>query len=131
MPKSFKNVLETSLKTSKPILAFNIQNIQQLKALAVASKKNNKNIITQFSEKYFDLFSKNFDFMKIKKNYKDYNVHFFLDHCTDKEKIFFTEKDLNKLFIREGYTKENVEIFKTIYFDRNKFIKSYESFYNR
>ena len=50
---------------------------------------------------------------------------------SDKEKIFFTEKDLNKLFIREGYTKENVEIFKTIYFDRNKFIKSYESFYNR
>ena len=69
--------------------------------------------------------------MKIKKNYKNYKVHFFLDHCTDKEKIFFTEKDLNKLFIREGYTKENVEIFKTIYFDRNKFIKSYESFYNR
>ena len=27
MPKSFKNVMETSLKTSKPILAFNIQNI--------------------------------------------------------------------------------------------------------
>ena len=35
MPKSFKNVLETSLKTSKPILAFNIQNMQQLKAMKI------------------------------------------------------------------------------------------------
>ena len=45
---------------------------------------------------------------------------------SDKEKIFFTEKDLNKLFIREGYTKDNTEIFKTIYFDRDKFIDDYK-----
>ena len=49
---------------------------------------------------------------------------------SDKEKIFFTEKDLNKLFIREGYTKDNKEIFNTMYFDRNKFINDYKNNHN-
>mgnify|MGYP001180434318 CR=1 FL=1 len=111
MPKSFKNVLETSLKTSKPILAFNIQNMQQLKALAVASKKNNKNVIAQFSEKYFELFSKNFDFIKIKKHYKNYNVHFFLDHCTDKKKII---KAVNLKFDGVMYDGSNLDVLKNI-----------------
>ena len=112
MTKSFKNVVETSLKTSKPILAFNIQNMPPLKALAVASKKNNINVIAQFSEKYFALFSNNFDFIKIKNHYKNYNVHFFLDHY--KKILFYWFLVLfgfSLLFIRNYYLSGDFAIF--------------------
>ncbi len=111
MGKSLKNVLEKSLNSSKPILAFNIQNIQQLKALALASKKHNKNVIAQFSEKYFELFSNNFDFVKIKKNFKNYNVYFFLDHCSDKKKIV---KAINLKFDGVMYDGSNLDVIKNI-----------------
>lgn len=111
MRKSLKNVLETSLKNSKPILAFNIQNMQQLRALALASKKNNKNVIAQFSEKYFDLFYKNFNLIKIRKNFKNYNVYFFLDHCTDKKKII---KAIGLKFDGVMYDGSNLDLAKNI-----------------
>jgi hypothetical protein len=44
MKKSLKKILNTSLKINKPILAFNIQNLQQLGALALSSKKIKKSL---------------------------------------------------------------------------------------
>ena len=71
MKKSLIKVFDICVFKKKPILAFNIQNLQQLEALAISSKTNNTNVIAQFSEKYFDDLIKNVNFSMIKKKYKD------------------------------------------------------------
>ena len=85
MKKSLTKIFHLCRVKKKPILAFNIQNLQQLDALAIASKINNMNVIAQFSEKYFDNLIKNEIFSEIKKKYKNYKIYFFLDHCGNKK----------------------------------------------
>ena len=77
MKKSLIKIVDLCRVKKKPILAFNIQNLQQLDALAISSKINNMNVIAQFSEKYFDNLIKNEIFSKIKKRYKNYKIFFF------------------------------------------------------
>ena len=45
---------------------------------------------------------------------------------SDKENIFYTNPNKNKIFIRTGYDINNKEIFNTIYFDRKKFIEKFK-----
>lgn len=87
MVKSLKKVFKNSILKKKPILAFNIQNFDQLDALAISSKINNINVIAQFSVKYFDKLINKESFSYIKKKYKKYKIFFFLDHCNNKNKI--------------------------------------------
>ena len=77
MVKSLKKVFKNSILKKKPILAFNIQNFDQLDALAISSKINNMNVIAQFSVKYFNKLINKETFSYIKKKYKKYKIFFF------------------------------------------------------
>ena len=78
-----KNSLNKILVKKKSLLAFNIQNIDQLEALADACVKLKKNAICQFSTRYFLLFQKFYNLEKIIRIFKKKNIFFFLDHCDD------------------------------------------------
>tara|TARA_Y100000389_G_scaffold201464_1_gene244253 strand:+ start:472 stop:1290 length:819 start_codon:yes stop_codon:yes gene_type:complete len=111
MKKSLTKIFHLCRVKKKPILAFNIQNLQQLDALAIASKINNMNVIAQFSEKYFDNLIKNEIFSEIKKKYKNYKIYFFLDHCGNKKKIL---KAVKLKFDGVMYDGSNLKIDKNI-----------------
>ena len=79
----YLNALKENLKKNKSLLAFNIQNINQLNSLSMACNKLKKKAIAQFSSRYISYFDKNFDFLSIVKKYKPNGIFFHLDHCQD------------------------------------------------
>ena len=72
----------------------------------------------------FPLYSSSLGFSKYDRKISSNSIR------AHNELLEISKKDLNKLFIREGYTKDNKEIFNTMYFDRNKFINDYKNNHN-
>ena len=87
MQKFQRKMLNKTIKhqkiRKKTLLAFNIQELSQLNALASCCKKLKKKSICQFSKNYFLYFEKFYNLSEIIRHYKKKNLFFFLDHCTD------------------------------------------------
>lgn len=118
---SFEKYINVCLDKKKLLLAFNIQNIYQLNALANVCKKNNFFAIAQFSSRYVENFDKKNNFKLIKRNNLYSNLFFHLDHCLDIKIIKFCIKrkfdgvmfDGSSLNISENVKKTNY-IYKNI-----------------
>ena len=118
MKIKFLNTLKKNLKNKKSLLAFNIQNINQLNSLAITCQKLKKSAIAQFSARYINYFDNNFDFLKIVKKYKPYGIFFHLDHCQD---VKIIKKCINLNFdgvMFDGSSlslKDNIRLTNKIY----------------
>jgi len=87
MKIKFLNTLKRNLRDKRSLIAFNIQNTNQLNSLAYVCKNLKKNAIAQFSARYVEYFDNKFNLGNLVKKYKPYGLFFHLDHCQNIEII--------------------------------------------
>ena len=82
-----KQIFEDKYKEGRALVAFNIQSIYQLKALADAAASVNEFAIAQFSAKLIPLIHEVFGFPALVQKYQGKHIFFHLDHCGNQSLI--------------------------------------------
>lgn len=75
--------------SQKATIAFNVQNIYQLRALYIVANTEKVPVIAQFSAKFIHYFEEVIGFTTLVNKYQNEYVTFHLDHCLDKSIIKF------------------------------------------
>ena len=107
---ALKEHFQNCYNNKRAIIAFNIQNLDQLYILSEVVKKLHLPVLAQFSQKYIPEFEKVIGLAYLAKKYQTEFLSFHLDHCMNMDVSEIAEKVTGAVEMDPCYeSKETIE----------------------